>query len=214
MSELRLGVLASHGGTNLQAIIDACSDGRLNAEVSVVISNNSRAKALQRARDSGVPSFHLSGQTHAGPEPLDAAICETLLAHGVDLVVMAGYMKLLGPKTLSQFRSRIINTHPALLPRFGGKGMYGDRVHEAVLAAGEKLTGVSIHLADEAYDRGPIVAQCEVPVSGGDTIETLRARVLAREHAFLVETLGRIARAEIDLDRLASGTPAGSRPAR
>ncbi len=211
---MRLGVLASHGGTNLQAIIDACRDGRLNAEVSVVISNNSRARALQRARDAGISSFHLSGQTHPVPEPLDAAICETLLAHGVDLVVMAGYMKLLGPKTLTQFRSRIINTHPALLPKFGGKGMYGDRVHEAVLAAGEKLTGVSIHLADEAYDRGPIVAQCEVPVRDGDTVETLRARVLAREHAFLVETLGRIVRAEIDLDRLASGTPAASGPAR
>ncbi len=211
---MRLGVLASHGGTNLQAIIDACRDGRLNAEVSVVISNNSRARALQRARDAGIASFHLSSQTHPVPELLDAAIRETLLDHGVDLVVMAGYMKLLGPTTLTQFRSRIINTHPALLPKFGGKGMYGDRVHEAVLAAGEKLTGVSIHLADEAYDRGPIVAQCEVPVRDGDTVETLRARVLAREHAFLVETLQGVVSGEIDLDRLASGAPAASGPAR
>ena len=211
---MRLGVLASHGGTNLQAIIDACRDGRLNAEVSVVVSNNSRAKALRRARDASIPSFHISSQTHPVPEQLDAAICQTLLAHGVDLVVMAGYMKLVGPKTLNQFRSRIINTHPALLPKFGGQGMYGDRVHEAVLAAGEKLTGVSIHLADEAYDRGPIVAQCEIAVRDGDTVETLRARVLAREHAFLVETLGRIVRAEIDLDHLASGTPVARGPAR
>ncbi len=214
MSELQLGVLASHGGTNLQAIIDACRDGRLNAEVSVVISNNSRAKALLRARDAGIPPLHLSGLTHPVPEQLDAAICETLLAHGVDLVVMAGYMKLLGPKTLTQFRSRIINTHPALLPKFGGKGMYGDRVHEAVLVAGEKLTGVSIHLADEAYDRGPIVAQCEVPVRDGDSVETLRARVLAREHSLLVETLQRVANGEIDLDLLASGTHVARWPAR
>ena len=202
MNRLRLGVLASHGGTNLQAIIDACADGRLNARLSVVISNNSGERALQRARSSGIPAFHLSGQTHPAPEQLDRAISETLVAHGVDLVVMAGYMKLLGPRTLSRFRGRVLNTHPALLPRFGGAGMYGDRVHEAVLGAGEKLTGVTVHVADDLYDHGAIVAQCEVPVHKGDTVETLRARVLAREHEFLVETLQHVATGEIDLDRL------------
>ncbi len=201
---MRLGVLASHGGSNLQAIIDACAEGRLNADLSVVISNNSRERALQRARSAGIPAFHLSGQTHPAPEQLDSAIVETLLAHGVDLVVMAGYMKLLGPRTLSHFRGRVLNTHPALLPKFGGAGMYGDRVHEAVLAAGEKLTGVTVHLADDLYDHGAIVAQCEVPVHQGDTVETLRARVLAREHEFLIETLQRVASGEIDLDILAS----------
>ncbi len=201
---MRLGVLASHGGTNLQAIIEACADGRLDARIPVVISNNSREMALQRARSAGIPAFHLSGQTHPEPNHLDDAIVETLGAHGVDLVVMAGYMKLLGPRTLSRFRGRVLNTHPALLPKFGGPGMYGDRVHEAVLAAGEKLTGVTVHVADDLYDNGAIVAQCEVPVHKGDTVETLRARVLAREHQFLVETLQRVASGEIDLDRLAS----------
>ena len=204
MRKLRLGVLASHGGTNLQAIIDACADGRLNASLSVVISNNSREPALQRARSAGIPAFHLSGQTHPAPNKLDDAIVETLVAHGVDLVVMAGYMKLLGPKTLSRFRGHVLNTHPALLPKFGGAGMYGDRVHEAVLAAREKLTGVTVHVADDLYDHGAIVAQCEVPVQTGDTVETLRARVIAREHEFLVETLQRVASGEIDLDILMS----------
>ena len=199
---MRLGVLASHGGTNLQAIIDSCADGRLNASLSVVISNNSREPALQRARSAGIPAFHLSGQTHPAPNKLDDAIVETLVAHGVDLVVMAGYMKLLGPKTLSRFRGHVPNTHPALLPKFGGAGMYGNRVHEAVLAAGEKLTGVTVHVADDLYDHGAIVAQCEVPVQTGDTVETLRARVIATEHEFLVETLQRVASGEIDLDIL------------
>ena len=206
MTKLRLGVLASHGGTNLQAIIDACADGRLSAEISVVISNNSRERALQRARSAGIPAFHLSGQTHPEPEQLDGAIFETLSAHGVDLVVMAGYMKLLGPRTLSRFRGRVLNTHPALLPKFGGAGMYGDRVHEAVLAAGEKLTGVTVHVADDRYDHGAIVAHCEVPVHKGDTVETLSARMLLREHEFLVETLQRVVSGEIDLDILESRT--------
>ena len=202
MKKLRLGVLASHGGTNLQAIIDACAEGRLNAKISVVISNNSREKALQRARIAGIPAFHLSGQTHPTPEGLDSAISDTLVAHEIELVVMAGYMKLLGPKTLSAFQSRILNTHPALLPKFGGGGMYGARVHEAVLAAGDGTTGVTVHLADELYDHGAIVAQSEVPVHEGDTVKTLRARVLTREHSFLVETLQRVATGKIDLDRL------------
>lgn len=118
---------------------------------------------------------------------------DALQRHGCDVIVLAGFMKKIGPRVLSAFAGRILNLHPALLPKFGGRGMFGRAVHEAVLAAGEKLTGVTIHLVNENYDEGRIIAQCEVPVEDDDTVETLAARVLAREHTFLVETLQAIA---------------------
>ena len=196
---LRLGFLASHGGSNLQAIIEACKMGRLKAEVRVVISNNSSSIALERARREGIPYRHLSGRTHPEPGGLDRAIVDTLEAREVNLVVLGGYMKQLGPDTLSQYARRILNIHPALLPKYGGKGMYGRRVHEAVLAAGERVTGATIHFVDEEYDRGEIIAQSEVPVENGDTVETLGGRVLGREHEIYVETLQRISLGEIDV---------------
>ena len=202
MKKLRLGFLASHGGSNMQAIIDACKDGRLDAKPAVVISNNSESTALERARREGIPHFHLSSATHPDPAELDAAILRTLEEHGVDLVILAGYMKLLGPETLTRYRGRILNIHPALLPKFGGKGLYGKKVHEAVLAAGERVTGVTIHLVDERYDAGPIVVQSEVPVLDGDTVDSLAARVLQREHQLFAETLQKIAVGEIDLDAI------------
>jgi phosphoribosylglycinamide formyltransferase 1 len=186
---LHIGVLASHHGTTLQAILDACEAGTLRAQVVTVISNNSQSGAAQRAQRHAVPFAHLSGHTHPEPEALDEAICDTLVQHDADIVVLAGYMKKLGPRTLKQFEGRILNTHPALLPKFGGQGMYGSRVHEAVLAAGESTTGVSIHVVDAGYDTGPVIAQCEVPVHADDTVESLAERVQRRERAFLVETL-------------------------
>ena len=155
--------------------------------------------ALQRARREGIPGYHLSGKTHPAAGALDDAILATLMEHGVDLVILAGYMKLLGPKTVAHFRGKALNIHPALLPKFGGRGLYGLAVHRAVLAAGEKVTGVTIHLADERFDHGPIVAQTQVPVLKGDTADSLSRRVLKREHQFYVETLARIERGEIDL---------------
>ena len=202
MKKLRLGVLASHTGTNLQSIIDACSAGTLDAEVRVVISNNSRALALERARAAGISTAHLSNDTHPAPGALDAAIERTLKSHGVELVVLAGYMKRLGPHTLGAYRNRVLNVHPALLPKFGGQGMYGERVHAAVLESGDCVSGVSVHLVDEEYDRGPVISQVEVPVLPDDTPETLAARVLAQEHILYPRTLQRIASGEIDLSTI------------
>ena len=196
---LRLGFLASHGGSNVQAILDACREGRLDAEPRVVISNNSDAPVLERARRAGVPAFHLSSHTYPDPAHLDQAILDTLEQHEVNVIVLAGYMKKLGPRTLKRYRGRVLNIHPALLPKFGGQGMYGRRVHEAVLAAGEKVTGVTVHLADEDYDRGKILAQRTVPVLAGDTPDSLAARVLEVEHQIYADTLQRIARGEIKL---------------
>ena len=201
--KLPIGVIASHGGTNLQAIIDACADGSLDAEIRVVISNNSRSLALERARRANIPTAHLSSATHPDPARLDAAIAGTLTSHGVELVALAGYMRKLGSRTLSRYRNRILNIHPALLPKFGGQGMYGERVHAAVLAAGERVSGVSVHLVDEEYDRGPVIAQTEVPVLLNDTPDSLAARVLEQEHFLYPQTIQRIASGEIDLDSLA-----------
>lgn len=197
---LRLGFLASHRGSNMQSVVQATRSGALRAEPAVVISNNSKAGALEFARANGIPWRHLSGRTHPHKDELDRAILATLQAHNVNVVLLVGYMKLLGPCTLAAYRGRMLNIHPALLPKYGGKGMYGEHVHKAVLAAGETSTGVTIHIVDEIYDHGRILAQCHVPIREGDTPESLAARVLDREHTFLVETLQRIESGEIDLD--------------
>ncbi len=196
---LRLGFLASHGGSNMQAIVDACRDGRLAAEPAVVISNNSDSNTLARARREGLPAYHLSGKTHPGPEDLDAAILDVFQRYGVNLVILAGYMRLLGSKTLSAYHDRVLNIHPALLPRFGGKGFYGAAVHEAVLAAGDRVTGATVHIVDEQFDNGLILAQVNVPVEADDSAESLAARVLVQEHLLFVETLQRIETGDLEL---------------
>lgn len=200
---LRIGVLASGAGTTLQAVIDACRDGDLPARIVVVIGNNSQSGALERAHRYGIPSHHLSRLTHPDAARLDAAIRDALLAHGVDLVLLAGYMKKLGAATLAAFAGRIVNTHPSLLPKFGGQGMYGTRVHSAVIAAGERVSGVSVHLVEDEYDTGLVLAQREVAVEPGDDAAALAARVQRAEKSFLVDVLRRIATGEIRLEALA-----------
>lgn len=196
---MKIGFLASHYGSNMQAVMNACKTGQLQAVPCVVVSNNSKAEALARAARAGIPYYHLSTTTHPSAEQLDQAILQMLVSHQAELVVLAGYMRKLGPQTLAQYKGRIINIHPALLPKFGGAGMYGAHVHEAVLAAGETETGVTIHLVDEEYDHGAILAQSRVPVYPGDTVATLAPRVLAREHSFLVETLQQIVAGTLSL---------------
>jgi phosphoribosylglycinamide formyltransferase-1 len=200
--KLRLGFLASHGGSNVQAILDACREGRLQAEPRVVISNNSDAMVLDRAMDARIPAFHLSSHIHPDPDRLDEAILAALEKHEVNLIVLAGYMKKLGPRTLARYRGRVLNIHPALLPKFGGQGMYGTNVHEAVLASGDKETGATIHLVDEEYDRGKILAQKKIPLRPSDTAESIAERVLEVEHQLYVETLDRIASGDLKLEGL------------
>jgi phosphoribosylglycinamide formyltransferase 1 len=190
---LRIGVLASHEGTTLQSIIDACADGRINGHVVVVISNNSGSGAVRRAAAASIETFHLSSVTHSSGDSLDAAICDALQRARADVVFLAGYMKRLGPRTLATFPARILNTHPALLPKFGGHGMFGNRVFEAVLAAGESESGVSVHLVDAEYDTGAVVRQERIPVFPGDSVESLKARVQACERELVVNTLAAMA---------------------
>ena len=196
---MRLGFLASHNGSNMQAIIDACRAGRLAASPVVVISNNADSGALERARNEGIPCYHLSGRTHPDPEDLDREIVDVLLKHEVNLTLLAGYMKKVGPVTLATFPGHILNIHPGLLPDYGGPGMYGRRVHEAVLAAGDRTTGATVHVVDAIYDNGPVLAVRETAVKKSDTVETLARRVLALEHELYTETISRIICGEIRL---------------
>src|SRR6185503_5223513 len=202
---MNIGVLASHRGTVLQAVLDACADRSLPAQVVVVVGNNSRSGAAERALQAGVPFCHLSGATHPDPVALDAAIAGELITRRCDWVLLAGYMKKLGPVTLARFRRRILNTHPSLLPRHGGLGMYGEKVHQAVLESGDAVTGVTIHLVESEYDVGPILAQREIPVLPHDTLESLAARVHSVERAFVVETLLKIATGQLASPPLAGG---------
>jgi phosphoribosylglycinamide formyltransferase 1 len=203
-SLLRIGALASHEGTTLQAILDACRDGTLSARVVAVVSNNSDAGALRRARAAGSKPIHLSSKTHPDADALDAAITGALLDQDVEIVMLAGYMKKLGPALLARYRGRILNTHPALLPKFGGHGMYGMRVHEAVLRATETESGPSVHLVDAEYDTGRVLAQARVPIVAGDTAESLAARVQERERRLVVQVLQQVAVGELPLEGLPS----------
>lgn len=187
--ESRFAILASHAGTTLQAVIDACVNGDLNGQVALVISNNSSSGAMERSRKAGVPTLHLSGKTHADDNAIDEAMLDALQEARIDWVLLLGYMKKMGPKTLAAYNGRIINTHPALLPKFGGKGFYGRKVHEAVLAAGETESGATIHLVDLEYDEGPKLSQVRVPVKPNDTVEALEDRVKQAEQKLLVNTL-------------------------
>lgn len=197
-----LAFLASHNGTNMRAIVAACRDGRLRASPCVLISNNADSEAMVWAKANKIAAVHISAKSAGSEAAADNAIAATLAQHGADLVILAGYMRKLGPETLGSFPRRILNVHPALLPKFGGHGMYGQFVHEAVLKSGDIETGVTIHLVDGEYDKGPVVAQAKVPVQPGDTAATLAARVQAREQELYPETLKRIFSREIDLDRL------------
>jgi phosphoribosylglycinamide formyltransferase-1 len=191
--------MVSHGGSNMQAVLDAITDGRLSAKPCVLISNNSKSPAIEKAKNFGMPFFHISQKTHPDIIEMDKEILNTLKKHSVEYLLLLGYMKKLGAKTLQEYSGKILNIHPSLLPKYGGTGMYGKYVHEAVLNNKEKTTGVTIHLVDEEYDTGKIINQCFVNVLENDTVESLSQRVLQNEHNFLVETLIKISNNEIIL---------------
>ena len=188
---LKLGFLASGNGSSARAIIAAIRAGELAAEPLFLVSNNRNAPAFAFAAEQGVPAAHIP--TQSDPGAADARLAEAMSVHGVELIVLSGYLRQLGPKTLARYEGRILNIHPGPLPEFGGHGMYGRRVHEAVIAAGVAESGIVIHLVDAEYDRGPVVARRSVPVEPGESAESLEARVTSLEPDFFVETLKRIA---------------------
>ncbi len=199
MKKLNLIVLASGGGTNLQAIIDNIEAGKLEAQIKAVISNNSKAGALERARNHNIPDIHLSHKQFATPEEFDQKLLSVLKENETDLVILAGYMKMIAPTVIREYKNKIINIHPALLPAFGGKGMYGIYVHEAVIESGVKVTGVTVHTVDEVYDHGPILYQKCVPVSSNDTPEILQQRVLPYEHEAYSRVIQLFAEGKIEI---------------
>ena len=186
---LRIGILASHQGTNFQNIANACAEGSLNARVVILICNNSNAPVMKRASHMQIPAYHLSTWTHSEAFSLDAAIYEHLTKAQVQLVVLAGYMKKLGSLVLDRFAGRIINVHPSLLPKHGGQGYFGMRVHKAVIADGDKETGATVHHVIEKYDRGSTIRQEKISVSVEDTAETINQKVQLIEHRLLIETI-------------------------
>lgn len=188
MEKKRIGVLISGGGTNLQALIDACEKGEINGEIAVVLSNKEDAFGLERARKAGIRAEYVKWLGMA-PEEYDEKLANILIEEGVQLVVLAGWLRVLSRYFIENFRNRIINIHPSLIPSFCGKGYYGEKVHQAVLNAGVKITGATIHMVDEGTDTGPILFQEVVNVLPEDTVETLQKRVLKVEHKLLVNAV-------------------------
>lgn len=196
---MHIAVFASHGGSDLQAIIDGCKNNKIEAKVAVVISNNGNSMALQRANNENIPFYHLSAKKFGSEELLAKEILNVLSEYNIDMIFLAGYMRMLHISIIEEYNNRIFNIHPALLPKFGGKGMYGINVHTAVIDAKEKETGVTIHRVSAEYDSGEVVAQTTVPVFENDTPEQLGARVLEKEHEFLVEVIADIVTGKIAL---------------
>lgn len=184
-----ISFLASHGGSAARAIIAAIRNAELAADIGIVITNNRDAAIFQWCLDNDVPVQHISSQTEPDEAAVDGAIASLLSDYGSDLVACSGYMKKIGPQTLARFSGRLLNVHPALLPKHGGKGFYGDRVHAEVLRAGDKESGATIHLVTADYDQGPIIAQRRVPVLADDSVETLRHRVQAEEPTLYLQAL-------------------------
>ena len=185
----KIVAMVSGGGTNLQAIFDAIDRGEIDAEVTLVISSARKAYALERARARGIPTLALPMKAFATPEECQAARHRALGEAQPDLIVLAGYLGILGAETIRAFPGRILNIHPALIPSFCGKGMYGHHVHEAALEYGVKVSGATVHFVSEDIDAGPIVFQGSVPVEEGDTPDTLAARILPVEHTLLPEAV-------------------------
>ncbi len=179
---MHLAVFASGGGSNFQAILDAVAAGSLQATVALCVSNKASAGALVRAEEHGVPCFVLDPRAFEDPASYEAVLLSALAEHGVTHIALAGYLRRIPSGLVAAFRWRILNIHPALLPAYGGPGMYGRHVHRAVLAARDAFSGATVHFVDEEYDTGPIVLQDTVPVLPGDDAEALAARVLRLEH--------------------------------
>lgn len=197
-NKARIAVFLSGGGTNLQSLIDATADGRLDAEIVLVVSNMRKAYGLTRAADASIATIVFKEKKFASPDEAGEDLLANLRERDIEYIALSGYLRLLPAVVVAAFRGRIVNIHPALLPKYGGKGMYGHHVHEAVLAAGDLESGVTIHLADEIYDNGRILEQTKVSVKPGDTVETLAARVLIEEHKLYPRVLQKLIKGDYD----------------
>jgi len=195
MGKLRLGVLASGRGSNLQSIMDAADSGKIKAEVAIVFSDNKDAFALERARKAGIPALHLNPRDFGSKDEYEKAVLKLLKEHGVQLVCLAGYMRIVGRVILGAFPNSVINIHPALLPAF--PGLHGQ---QQAWDYGVKYSGCTVHFVDEGMDTGPIIIQAVVPVYDDDTEDTLAARILEQEHKIYPEAVGLFAEGRLKLN--------------
>lgn len=187
MPPVKIGVLISGGGTNLQSIIDNIKTGNINGEIKLIISNKEEAYGLTRGKESGIESMYISRKRFDSEEDYNSKLIEEFKKRDVELIVLAGYLKVLSKEFIYEFKNRIINIHPSLIPSFCGKGYYGENVHKEVLNYGVKITGATVHFVDEGTDTGPIILQESIEVESFDTIDTLKAKVLKVEHKILVQ---------------------------
>jgi len=193
--DLKLGVLASGNGSNLQAVIDSCEAGRIKACVACVISDDARARALERAEAHGIPAIAIERSTFDSKKEFEESISAKLDEHGVELVCLAGFMRIVGKTLLSRFENRIINIHPALLPSF--LGLEGQR---QAFEYGVKVAGCTVHFVDEKTDHGPIICQAAVEVKEDDTLESLKERILEKEHVIYPRAIGLIAEGRLTIE--------------
>jgi phosphoribosylglycinamide formyltransferase 1 len=178
-NKFRLGFLASGNGSNFLNIVGACHSKNIDCEPVLLISNNSSSGAIRIAKKNNIDFFHISSKTNSNP---DKEICKRMKEFNIDLIILAGYMRKIEPEILNEFENRILNIHPSLLPKYGGKGMFGENVHRAVLDSGDKFSGASVHLVDENFDEGRILGQMQVEVKAGDSVQSLASKVLKVEH--------------------------------
>ncbi len=197
VNKLNLACLASGSGTNLQAIIDNIDSGKIPARIVAVIVNEPGAQALARAERHRLPAFLIDHRNYRSRSDFEQAMIEVIDRQGAELICLCGFMRILTPHFVSRYPGRIINIHPALLPKFGGRNFYGRRVHQAVLQAGEAESGCTVHFVDAEVDHGPIILQRRVPVLPGDTPESLAQRVLAQEHIAYPQAIALIAQGQV-----------------
>ena len=194
---MNCAVFASGGGSNFQSLLDRKLAGDLHVNFALFLGNNSKAAAFDRARKHGIPAVHCAPSHFAGEQEYAAHLLALLNEHAVELIILAGYMKKIPVSVVTSFKHRIVNIHPALLPAFGGAGLYGEKVHQAVLNYGAKVSGVTVHFVDEEYDHGPVILQDTVQVFDSDDVRTLARRVLVLEHASYWKALEAIAQNRI-----------------
>ena len=198
---MNIAIFASGSGSNAEAIMKAQKEGRLSAKIGLVVTNKAKAGVIQRAAAYNAPYVVLNNKDFSNEEEYVDSLIYALDEKNIDFVVLAGYLQLIPARLVEKFRNRITNIHPALLPSFGGKGYYGHKVHEAVLDAGCKVSGVTVHIVDEKYDRGPIISQKSVPVFDDDSAKSLAGRILIEEHKIYPATLQLFAEGRVEVSK-------------
>lgn len=200
MSPVKIGVLISGGGTNLQSIIDNVKSENINGQIELIISNKEEAYGLVRGKKSGIESLYLDRKKFISEEEYNLELIKRFKEKDVELIVLAGYLRVLSKNFIDQFRDRIINIHPSLIPSFCGKGYYGEKVHQCVLDSGVKITGATVHFVDEGTDTGPIILQDIVRIDNNESLESLKDKVLKLEHDLLVEAIKLYCEGKIKID--------------